>query len=191
MKGILMNTRGLCLLLAIAIASPVALAGPTNVPFKGSLATQETLTPHDFLPADDVCVQSPVPAAFKGTTAVIGNASYLGRVSGGATDCISLSNISVPAGNPPSFSFTNGNLKLTAANGDQLNVRYSGTFAPVGMDPNDSQSVLYAITGTFEVKGGTGRFANATGKGILDGLEKIGALPPFQGHLELTGTISY
>jgi hypothetical protein len=187
MNGVLMNTRwfslGLAVLLAVAIASPVALAGPTNVPLKASLAAQETLIPGAFLPPDDVCFGS----FAKGTTTVIGKASHLGRVSGGATDCI---NVLVPD-NPPSFAFTNGALTLTAADGEQLNVTYHGTFTPVGIDPSDPQTVIYAITGTFEVKGGTGRFANATGQGVLDGLEKIGVLPPFPAQLELTGTISY
>jgi len=188
MKGVLMNRRWFSLppaaLFAVAIASPVALAGPTNVPLKASLATQETLVPGAFLPPGDVCYGS----FAKGTTTVIGKASYLGSVSGAATDCI---NVLVPPGNPPSFAFTDGDLKLTAANGDQLNVTYHGTFTPVGIDPNDPQTVIYKITGTFEVKGGTGRFANATGQGVLDGLEKIGVLPPFPAQLELTGTISY
>ena len=178
-----MNTRWFSLvpaaLLAIAIASPVALAGPTNVPLKGSLATQETLEFVPPPPSDGVCAGS----VAKGTTAVIGTASHLGRVSGRGTDCINMS-----GGSPPSFAFTNGELTLTAANGDQLTVTYSGTFTPTTNDPTNPQAAIYAISGTFQVTGGTGRFANATGQGVLSGFENIRT---FLGHLELTGTISY
>ena len=75
MKGVLMNRRWFSLppaaLLAVAVASPVALAGPTNVPLKASLATQETLIPGAFLPPGDVCYGS----FAKGTTTVIGKVS--------------------------------------------------------------------------------------------------------------------
>jgi hypothetical protein len=181
MKGVLMNARRLCLLLAIVIASPVALAGPTNVPFKGSLATQETLTPGLLLTQTDVCYGS----VFKGTTAVIGNVSHLGRVSGRGTDCIIITGYSL---NLPVFAFTNGELTLTAANGDQLTFTYSGAFTPTTTDLTDPQHVIYAIAGNFWVKSGTGRFANAMGNGFLIGSENTST---FQGHLELTGTISY
>jgi hypothetical protein len=181
-EGVLMNTRWLSLLpaplLAIAIASPIALAGPTNVPLRGSLATHETL---ELFPADGVCAGS----FAKGTTAVIGAASQLGRVSGRGTDCI---NIVGGSPNLPVFAFANGELTLTAANGDQLTVTYSGAFTPTTNDPTNPQAAIYAITGTFQVTGGTGRFANATGQGVLNGSENTRT---FQGHLELTGTISY
>ena len=178
-----MNTRWLSLLpaalLAIAIASPVALAGPTNVPFKGNLATQETI---ELFPSDVVCTGS----FAKGTTAVIGNATHLGRVSGRGTDCI---NISGSPTNPlPSFAFTNGELTVTAANGDQLTFTYSGAFTPTTNNPTDPQAAIYAIAGNFWVKSGTGRFAKATGNGFLFGSENTITR---QGYLELTGTISY
>ena len=175
-----MNTRWLSLLpaalLAFGIASPVALAGPTNVPFKGNLATQETL---ELFPSDAVCAGS----FAKGTTAVIGNATYLGLVSGRGTDCIVIA-----GGSPtlPSFVFTNGELTVTAANGDQLTFTYSGAFTPTINNPTDA--AIYAIAGKFSVKSGTGRFAKATGNGFLTGSENTITR---QGYLEFTGTISY
>jgi hypothetical protein len=182
MKGVLMNTRWLSLLpaalLGIAIASPVALAGPTNVPLKANVATQETL---ELFPSDVVCAGS----LAKGTTAVIGNATHLGRVSGRGTDCINIS-----GGSPtlPSYAFTNGELTVTAANGDQLTLTYSGAFTPTTNNPTDPQAAIYAIAGNFWVKSGTGRFAKATGNGFLFGSENTITR---QGYLELTGTISY
>ena len=177
-----MNTRWLSLLpaalLTIAIVSPVALAGPTNVPLKANVATQETL---QLFPSDGVCAGS----FAKGTTTVIGNATYLGRISGRGSDCINIS-----GGSPtlPSFAFTNGELTVTAANGDQLTLTYSGAFTPTTNNPTDPQAAIYAIAGNFWVKSGTGRFAKATGNGFLFGSENTITR---QGHLELTGTISY
>ena len=88
----------------------------------------------------------------------------------------------------PSFAFTNGELTLTAANGDQLTVTYSGAFTPTTNSPTDPQAAIYAIAGNFWVKSGTGRFAKATGNGFLFGSENTITR---QGYLELTGTISY
>ena len=178
-----MNTRWLSLLpaalLALGIASPVALAGPTNVPFKGNLATQETI---ELFPSDAVCA----PGSFaKGTTAVIGNATYLGLVSGRGTDCIIIT-----GGSPtlPSFAFTDGELTVTATNGDQLTFTYNGAFTPTTNNPTDPRAAIYAIAGKFWVKSGTGRFAKATGNGFLTGSENTITR---QGYLEFTGTISY
>ena len=177
-----MNTHWLSLLpaalLALGIASQVALAGPTNVPFKGNLATQETL---ELFPSDVVCSGS----FAKGTTAVMGNATYLGLVSGRGTDCVNIS-----GGSPtlPSYAFSNGELTVSAANGDQLTLTYSGTFTPTTNNPTDPQAAIYALSGNFSVKSGTGRFAKATGNGFLTGSENTITR---QGHLEFTGTISY
>ncbi|EXI66598.1 MAG: hypothetical protein AW08_02503 [Candidatus Accumulibacter adjunctus] len=169
-----MNTQKTLLatgLMAIAIAQPTAWAGPKDVPFKASLAAQEVLA---LYPADGPC------AGFfaQGTTAVIGKASHLGRVAGVGSDCIKLTHI----GPPPSFAFENGELTVTAANGDRLTLSYSGTFIPTAQPP------IYAISGLFQITGGTGRFAHATGSGFLEGTENIST---FQGQLELSGKISY
>jgi hypothetical protein len=173
MIGVLMNTHKLLLpaaFLAIAISPSTVLAGPKDVPFKASVASQEILA---NFPQEGVCAGS----FAKGTTAVIGKASHLGRVSGAGTDCINISD----NGSPPSFAFTNGELELTAANGDKLTFSYSGDFKPTNFP-------VYAITGTYKVTGGTGRFVHASGEGVLDGTENIQTL---QGQLEFIGKISY
>jgi len=174
MIGVSMNTRKILLaagLVAIAISQPTALAGPKDVPFKASLAAQETLNA-----PGGPC---PVPEYFaKGTTAVVGRASHLGRVAGVGSDCIKFTDF----GPPPSYAFDNGELTLTAANGDQLTLKYRGTFIPTAQLP------VYAISGLFDISGGTGRFANATGSGLLEGTENT---QTFQGQLEFSGRISY
>lgn len=102
----------------------------------------------------------------------------LGRVVGVGSDCIKFTDF----GPPPSYAFDNGELTLTAANGDQLKLTYRGTFIPTAQLP------VYAISGLFDISGGTGRFANATGSGLLEGTENT---QTFQGQLELSGRISY
>lgn len=176
-----MNTQKMLLaagLLAIASSQPTALAGPKDVPFKASLAAQETLGS-----VEGPCAELPNPHELvaRGTTVVVGKASHLGRVAGVGTDCIRLTD---PGSNttPPSYAFEQGELTLTAANGDKLTCWYSGTFIPTTLYP------VYAVTGVFRVTGGTGRFANATGSGLLEGTENI---ETFQGQLELSGRISY
>lgn len=75
-----------------------------------------------------------------------------------------------------------GNIIMTAANGDQLFMDFTGTtFAP---DVSGISEVLIIAT----VTGGTGRFEDATGS-----LEGRGYVNPasFTGSLSFTGTISY
>ncbi len=55
-----------------------------------------------------------------------------------------------------------------AANGDQLQGTYEGTFAP---DPDRSD--VYHATATFVVSSGTGRFAGATGSLATTFLETL------------------
>ena len=165
-------------LLAFAAASPVALAGPTNVPFKGNVAIQETI---ELFPSDVVCAGSFI----KGTSVAIGNATHLGLVSGHGADC---ANISSGPPNLPSYAITNGELTVTAANGDQLTLTYSGTLTPTTNNPTDAQAAIYAIAGNFRVTSGTGRFAKSTGNGFLTGSENTITR---QGYLEFTGSISY
>jgi hypothetical protein len=51
---------------------------------------------------------------------------------------------------------------LTAANGDLLIVGYEGL-----ADPVVPPAFALDLSGTFEIAGGTGRFADATGSGSL------------------------
>ncbi len=150
--------------LATAAFVSSAVAGPTNVPFKASVVTQEVLG------------YNPDCASFTGGR-TIGNgvASHFGSVNFVATDCV----------NPGAsqFVFSNGALTLTAANGDTLSASYDGVLTP-NWQPNS----LSALSGLFTVTGGTGRFSRAAGSGYLQGSENLAT---GQGHFELTGRISY
>lgn len=159
-------------LLALAAAgatAPAAVAGPKNAPFKAAVVTQETLR---FDPA--ACNAPPYLA---GTTTGTGVASQMGAISFVASDCISTG--------ATTFSFGNGQLTITAANGDELKATYSGTLTPL---PNPVQLPLYTLSGHFNVTGGTGRFEAASGSGYLQGVENT---QTGQGFFDLVGTISY
>ncbi len=158
------STLGAIVVVAAAAVSPIATAGPTSVPFKATLATQEKLG-----------VMSTCPSFFGGTTTGSGHASHLGALTGFSTDCVAPSTSGT-------FTFTKGELTLTAANGDELHASYSGTLSPTATPP------IYSIAGTYTLTGGTGRFSGANGTGTLQGLENM---TTNQGQLQLSGTISY
>jgi len=149
----------------IALLAPSVHAKKPNVPFRASLITQETL---GFNPA--AC-----PTTFlQGTTVARGNATHMGSVTLRSTDCV------VQAGGQ--FTFTDGQLVLTAANGDQVIATYSGMLLPSAELP------VYTLTGSYTVIGGTGRFEGATGSGTLQGSSNI---VTGQGGYTATGFIRY
>lgn len=103
-----------------------------------------------------------------------GVAAGIGKVTLASTDCI---NPLDP--NFTMFSFASDNVALGLANGDQIFARYFGTFAV-----EDSIGV---ITGGYEITGGTGRYAGATGAGKVQGVEDM---TTGKGQIHLFGTIS-
>ena len=150
-----------------AFAGSAAFAGPTSVPFKATLVTQE-----QFRPDPTTCQSNPYLA---GTTAGSGQASHLGAITGSGTDCITPTSAYT-------YAFSNGKLSLIAANGDELRADYSGALTPSATPP------IYVVAGTYRITGGTGRFSNASGTGTVGGLTN---LQTGQGNLDLKGTISY
>ena len=150
-----------------ALAPPLAQAGGTQSrPFKATVSTQETLGVNF----------AACPTVIQGTTTGTGNASHMGKVSLLATDCPILT----PG--PGQFSFYNGQLTLTAANGDKLTAAYQGQLLPT------AQPTVFSLNGVYTVTGGTGRFTGATGSGVLQGSTDIvtGA-----GQYDVSGRISY
>ena len=152
---------------AAAFCASAAFAGPTNVPFKATLTTQEELRPN---PA--TCQSAPY---LSGNTSGSGHATHLGAVTGSGIDCITPTSAYT-------YAFSNGVLTLTAANGDQLRAEYQGTLTPSATPP------IYTIAGTYRFIGGTGRFNGASGTGTISGLENLGT---GQGNFVFNGTISY
>ena len=153
----------------LALAAAGAWAGPTNVPFKASMSTQETLGfDAERCPGTGVV----------GTTTGKGSASHLGAVTMLATDCPLL----IPGVAP---TFSNGQLTFTAANGDELRASYSGSLMPV-----PGTAGVFTLSGPFNFTGGTGRFSRATGSGLLQGSILLGPLVS-AGQYQATGTLSY
>jgi hypothetical protein len=132
-----MNRYRLAVGLVLAALGAPALAGPAaagdQVPFKGSLGGEVTVTPlaPPFLGVD-------VEAA--------GQATQLGRFT-----------LDVPHVVDPATRTAVGTYEFTAANGDKVYAEFTGTATPTA-----TPGVLY-IEETATITGGTGRFAGATG----------------------------
>ena len=140
--------------------------GARHHEFKASAKTQEALSYDGIRCPGSILV---------GTTIGQGRASEIGPVSLSASDCpATLDNVN--------FFFSNGILTITAANGDSITALYSGTLLPL------AGSDLHALSGTFAVTGGTGRFAGARGSGNLQGTEDMKTL---KGQIEISGRLSY
>lgn len=82
----------------------------------------------------------------------------------------------------PQFVSVEGKFTMTAANGDQLDVKYS-TIGGI----NDEGSI--DIIGTYTIAGGTGQFKGATGQGVLRATAFLSEGFPFIGSMD--GTIDY
>lgn len=87
-----------------------------------------------------------------------GTATHLGRVAVENSHCTQIDIFTTP--NPGTFQ--DGRMVITAADGDQLWIAYSGSFVfTPGATPDVGVSDI-AIS-TMTVRGGTGRFEGATG----------------------------
>jgi hypothetical protein len=123
--------------LALAVLAVLGLAGPVaageQVPFKGTLEGDVTVTP-----LDPPFVHVDVDAT--------GNATQLGRFS-----------LAIPHKVNLKTRTAIGSYEFTAANGDTLFAEFTGQATPT-----EIPGVLY-IEETATITGGTGRFAGATG----------------------------
>jgi hypothetical protein len=127
-------------------------------PFTANIGFNETLGP-----PTSTCF---LTGAISGT----GTATKLGAVSLASEDCI----------NPISattFVFTSDKVVL-GAKGDQIWAAYAGTLSATD----------HSIHGTFVVFGGTGRFKDARGIGVIDGSEDLST---GTGQIQLKGALSY
>jgi hypothetical protein len=115
------------------------------------------------------------PSQLGGTIVGNGNSALMGRVVFIATDCIT------PAG--PLFTFSDGRFIITTTSGDQVYATYSGQFVPTG------EGTKYVFSNaTFQITGGTGQYARASGGGTMTGDEDI---VTGQGTVQLSGQIQY
>jgi hypothetical protein len=123
----------LAMILVVASSASVAASGP-EVPFYASLQVHPTLAP------------DPIPGGFKLSVPGEGQALHLGKCTWDAGMWVYFT------------GSQHGEMKFTAANGDQL----VGIFDGYGYRDNAGVS---HFEGTYEFTDGTGRFRGATGEG--------------------------
>ena len=142
----------------VAAVYSAASLAASIIPFTANFAFTETLGP-----PTSTCILT-------GDISGTGTATKLGAVSLASEDCI----------NPIStttFVFTSDKVVL-GANGGQIWAAYAGT-----LSATDG-----SIHGTYFVFGGTGRFKDARGIGIIEGYEDLSA---GSGAITLKGTLTY
>jgi hypothetical protein len=73
--------------------------------------------------------------------------------------------------------------RFTAANGDTILVEFVFIAIP-------TSATVFAITGTWQISGGTGRFDGTSGSGTYEGHAEFIGPTSAVGHFVMTGTIS-
>lgn len=141
-----LNIKGICKLILLASAlmmfaaqSPFAEQQGTNRPLKGSVIGSATI---------DVENNKCLAGYAYVTTTALGNLSHLGLTVTRMIHCA----------NSTGTDYTNTDVKLIAANGDEL----WATYAFIGKSADGTLSFL------MNFNNGTGRFENATGTAYLD-----------------------
>jgi len=135
----------LAALAAIVLTGPTMATAATTLPFKSDITAQASFA------------ETPVPGVFTVTTSGVGHASHLGKVTFSTTETLDF------VSTMGALVVQDGRMVMVAANGDELRWAYEGTGSPPDEDG------VSALTGTFLVTGGTGRFADATGSGTFEG----------------------
>lgn len=149
------------LALGLAFAAPAAATQGQHVPFKMHVVGADlpsNMSPGFPFVRDTFGGRCSVPSDWVLGVELKGTAAHLGRVSVTAEHCTQIDIFTVP--NPGSFR--DGEMTITAANGDELWLEYAGhfVFTPAGApDVGVSQIAFTTVT----VTGGTGRFEGATG----------------------------
>jgi hypothetical protein len=146
-----------------AVVLTPAVGSAEERPFKASLTGNAHLSPTDD------------PSVLRNDETGVGTATHLGLFTWTEIEFADFDEI--PGGVAVVASFT-----MTAANGDRL----YGTFTSSGYFA-DAETLV--IQGSYQLTGGTGRFADATGSGDIDASAFLSPGLPFEGTL--TGTIDY
>jgi hypothetical protein len=176
--------RSFALLLAVALA--IAVTQPvlaTNgqpgqlVPVRGTITTVQTgMDPTFTMPGADRC---PAGAVWFSVFEGQGVLSHLGVWTNRNTHCTWIDS---PPGDVQIGHFALGEDTITAANGDTLTLSYGGTFVI------DWAQGTATVDEAWEVTGGTGRFASATGSGTL---RMVQSLATGGGSGSISGLIAY
>lgn len=117
-----------------------------------------------------------------------GHISHLGRVTISGQHVTFPTNGNILNGD----TIPTGTLTITAANGDKLNLSYTGAGTLISTPAQLQQGIVrFNDTFHYTITGGTGRFEGATGSGVIlavDGVPQSPGLEPFAFNLD--GVIS-
>lgn len=119
------------------------------------------------------------PCNVTNTETGTGTAEHMGKVTWSSTE---VANFCVDPSNPTTAAVT-GTMVITAANGDQVTQSYTTTVNA------DFGAGTLTATGSYQVTGGTGRFAGATGGGTVNVSGSLA--PPFGVSGTFAGGIAY
>lgn len=150
--------------LLIAAFSSGAGANPEFRPFSATL--DGFAGP---MPTSDPCILA-------NTEHGTGNARHMGAITWQSNETVNL--CSNPAGGD-----VVGELSVTGANGDTVHFSYT-TLAHLDFTTNQ-----VSASGNWQITSGTGRFAGASGQGVLTANGSL--LPPFEVIGRMTGVIAY
>jgi hypothetical protein len=149
--------------LAVTALAPRVLEAQSSIPFKATVSITESIQ-----------VVGAAPCFMVGNISGTGQASQLGKISIASTDCIN------PISETVFSFFSSDQLVITTASGEQIFATYSGTLTVQGQ--------FGIINGGYLIGGGTGRYAQAAGAGIVNGQEDM---LTGKGQVQLFGTIAY
>lgn len=167
----------LCALLLVVVGASTATAThgrpDLQVPIQGYLVGVDEV-PDMGAPGCEGDFPPDGTLLWRFTTAGTGRIAHLGRVDFSLTHCTHVD-----------FTIMEGVLTISAANGDSLVLTYTGNVTQY--EPGDPVALMEL---SWAVDSGTGRFANATGSGEIDGVTHVP--PAGEGtELSLSGTIAY
>lgn len=148
---------------------------PSGQLFKAKLEVTETIAFTGALPCFAI-------ATVQGT----GVSTPLGKVTATAQDCINPLGVFNPGSLSNTFGFatTPQGMAVVAANGDRVSIAYGGTLTARASRPHQ-------LVGYFVITGGTGKYAKATGGGVLFGQQDLSQVVSARGEINAVGTISY
>jgi len=135
----------MAMILGLTLTAPTLAADPAR-PFGGVTVSVDSIAPPDDCPDGTV---------WRYVSEGSGRLLHLGRVGVVVTHCTRFTS-------PTTGAFGQGTMTFTAANGDVLVLNHWGTFELVGGPAGPMYSYIDLH---WEVVGGTGRFAGATGHG--------------------------
>ena len=152
------------LLLVVAFAAPAAatrgqpeLAVPIQISIVSPADEPLDMSPGFPVVGDTFGGRCSAPSSWVTTINSAGDASRLGHVAVHQSHCTQINVFAPP---PLPATFADGRMTVTAANGDELWIAYTGSFL---FYPTDEATGLSVLTYSMTIVGGTGRFTGASG----------------------------